>query len=118
MTELKAADIVSRIGDAEAVITNKTPLSAETLKACPSIKYIGVLATGYNVVDTEAAAAAGIPVCNIPTYGTTAVSQFAFAHLLNICHHVQDHRQYGERGQMVGLPGLLLLGLPPDGTGG
>ena len=93
------ADIVSRIGDAEAVITNKTPLSAETLKACPSIKYIGVLATGYNVVDTEAAAAAGIPVCNIPTYGTTAVSQFAFAHLLSICHHVQDHANTVKEGK-------------------
>ena len=85
------ADILSRIGDADAVITNKTPISKETLEACPSIKYIGVLATGYNVVDVEAAAAKGIPVCNIPTYGTTAVSQFAFALLLNICHHVQDH---------------------------
>ena len=85
------ADILSRIGDAEAVITNKTPLTKETLDACPGIKYIGVLATGYNVVDVEAARAKGIPVCNIPTYGTTAVSQFAFALLLNICHHVQEH---------------------------
>ncbi len=85
------SEIVNRIGDAEAVIINKTPLTKETLDACPGIKYIGVLATGYNVVDVEAAAAKGIPVCNIPTYGTTAVSQFAFALLLNICHHVQEH---------------------------
>ena len=85
------SQILKRIGDAEVIITNKTPLTAETLEACPQIKYIGVLATGYNVVDTEAAAAKDIPVCNIPTYGTTAVSQFAFAHLLNICHHVQEH---------------------------
>ncbi len=84
-------DIISRIGDADAVIVNKTPIGRKTLDACPSIKYIGVLATGYNVVDVEAAAARNIPVCNIPTYGTTAVSQFVFALLLNICHHVQDH---------------------------
>ena len=84
-------EITTRIGDAEIVITNKTPISLETLEACPSIKYIGVLATGYNVVDVKAAAAKDIPVCNIPTYGTSAVSQFVFAHLLNICHRVQDH---------------------------
>lgn len=94
-----AADVVSRIGDAEAVITNKTALTADIIKACPGIKYIGVLATGYNVVDVAAAAEAGIPVCNIPTYGTTAVAQFAFAQLLNICHHVQDHANTVKEGK-------------------
>lgn len=64
--------IVERIGDADAVIVNKVPVSAETLAACPSIKYIGVLATGYNVVDVEEAKKRGIPVCNIPTYGTNS----------------------------------------------
>ena len=59
--------------------------------ACPSVKYIGVLATGYNVVDTQAAKERGIPVCNIPTYGTAAVGQFAIAMLLEICHHVAHH---------------------------
>ncbi|WP_101910347.1 D-2-hydroxyacid dehydrogenase [Marasmitruncus massiliensis] len=83
--------IVERIGDAQAVIVNKTPLSRETLSACPSIKYIGVLATGYNVVDVAAAKEKNIPVCNIPTYGTTAVAQFTFALLLEICHHVGAH---------------------------
>ncbi len=92
-------DILSRIGDADAVITNKTPVTAETLKACPGIKYIGVLATGYNVVDVDAAAAAGIPVCNIPTYGTTAVAQFAFALLLHICHHVKEHTDTVKEGK-------------------
>ncbi|MCG8451819.1 MAG: D-2-hydroxyacid dehydrogenase [Spirochaetales bacterium] len=87
----EAQDIVSRIGDAQAVITNKTPLSRETLEACPSVQYIGVLATGYNVVDTIAAAERKIPVCNIPTYGTNSVAQMVCAHLLNICHRVQDH---------------------------
>ena len=84
-------DIVSRIGDADAILTNKTPISAETLASCPSVKYIGVLATGYNVVDTLAAKERGIPVCNIPTYGTAAVGQFAIAMLLEICHHVAHH---------------------------
>ena len=83
--------IVGRIGDAEAVLTNKTPISRETLAACPGLRYIGVLATGYNVVDVEAAKERGIPVCNIPTYGTAAVGQFAIAMLLEICHHVAHH---------------------------
>ncbi|WP_320129017.1 D-2-hydroxyacid dehydrogenase [uncultured Sphaerochaeta sp.] len=83
--------IIQRIGDAEVVITNKTPLARETLVACPHIVYIGVLATGYNVVDVAFAKERNIVVCNIPTYGTTAVAQFVFAHLLEICHHVAAH---------------------------
>ncbi len=83
--------IVERIADADAVIVNKTPLNRETIAACPGIKYIGVLATGYNVVDVDFAASKGIPVTNIPTYGTAAVSQFVFALLLEICHHVGHH---------------------------
>lgn len=90
--------IVSRIGNAEAVIVNKTPITAETLAVCPSIKYIGVLATGYNVVDVAAAKALNIPVCNIPTYGTTAVAQFVFALLLEVCHHVWVHSQTVKAG--------------------
>ena len=86
-----AEQIVDRIGDAEAVLTNKTPISRETLAACPRVRYIGVLATGYNVVDVAAAKERGIPVCNIPTYGTAAVGQFAIAMLLEICHHVAHH---------------------------
>ncbi len=85
------AEIIERIGDADAVFTNKTPLSENTINACPSIKYIGVLATGYNVVDTVAAKAKNIPVCNVPTYGTDAVGQFAIAMLLEICHNVAHH---------------------------
>ncbi len=90
-TPIDEAEIVKRIGDAEAVITNKTPISAKTIEKCTKIRYIGVLATGYNVVDVNAAKARGIPVCNIPTYGTAAVSQFAIALLLEICHHVAHH---------------------------
>ena len=65
--------IVPRIGDAEIVLLNKTPITEETLAACPSVKLICVLATGYNVVDCDAAAKRGIPVCNVPAYGTDAV---------------------------------------------
>jgi len=86
-------DIASRIGDAEIVVVNKTPITRETLETCPNIKYIGVLATGYNVVDVDAAKEKGIAVSNIPTYGTTAVAQFVFALLLEICHHVGEHSQ-------------------------
>ena len=86
-----AEEIVNRIGDAEIVITNKTPISRETMDACPGIRYIAVLATGYNVVDVNAAKEKGIPVSNVPTYGTAAVGQFAIAMLLEICHHVAHH---------------------------
>ena len=90
-TPYEDAEIIKRIGDADAVIVNKVPISKATLDACPSIKYIGVLATGYNVVDYTTAKERGIPVCNIPTYGTDAVGQFAIAMLLEICHHVAHH---------------------------
>lgn len=84
-------EIVSRIGDAQIIITNKTPISREIFEACSSIRYVGVLATGYNVVDVIAAKERKIPVCNIPTYGTTAVAQMVMALLLEVCHHVGAH---------------------------
>jgi glycerate dehydrogenase len=90
---------VSRIGNAEAVFTNKTPVTAEVINACPSIKYIGVLATGYNIVDVAAAKSRGIPVCNIPSYGTDAVGQFAIALLLEICHHIGHHDKAVKEGR-------------------
>lgn len=96
--------IIGRIGDAEAVITNKTPVTAEILAACPKVRYIGVLATGYNVVDTAAAKKRGIPVCNIPTYGTAAVGQFAIAMLLEICHHVAHHSDAVHQGRWTACP--------------
>jgi glycerate dehydrogenase len=91
-TSLKdTEEVIKRIGDVQAVITNKTPIPREVFDACSSIRYVGVLATGYNVVDVAAAKEKGIPVCNIPTYGTSAVAQFAIAMLLEICHHVAHH---------------------------
>ena len=94
--------IVERIGSAEAAITNKTPLTKETIEACPNLKYIGVLATGYNIVDIAAAREKGIAVTNIPTYGTTAVSQFVFALLLEMCHHVGHHAETVRQGRWSG----------------
>lgn len=90
-TPMDEGEILRRIGDAEAVLTNKTPLSAAVIQAAPALRYIGVLATGYNVVDVAAAKARGVPVTNIPAYGTDAVAQFAIAMLLEICCHVAHH---------------------------
>ena len=85
--------IAERIGDAEVVVMNKTPISKATIDACPNIKMIAVLATGYNVVDYNYAKEKGIPVCNVPTYGTASVSQFSIALLLEICHHIGHHSE-------------------------
>ena len=92
-------DIVSRIGKAEIVITNKTPLSSDTFRKCASIKYVGALATGYNTIDVDEAKKKGILVCNIPTYGTAAVSQSAIALLLEICHHTGHHSNEVHKGR-------------------
>jgi len=94
-----ADKVAEHIGDAEIVLTNKTPITKETLDACSQVKYIGVLATGYNVVDVDAAKEKGIPVTNIPTYGTAAVAQFTIALLLEICHNVGAHNQAVQDGR-------------------
>lgn len=86
-------EAIDRIGDAEIVITNKTPITRAVLDACPSVRFIGVLATGYNVVDTACTRERGIPVSNVPAYGTAAVGQFTIALLLEICHHVAHHSE-------------------------
>lgn len=93
------ADIRQRIGEAEIVITNKAPIGKEIIESCPKLRYIGVLATGYNIVDVSAAREKGVVVTNIPTYGTTAVAQFAIALLLEICHHVQAHSDAVHKGE-------------------
>ena len=93
------AEIISRIGDAEAVYTNKTPITRHIIDACPNMGFIGVLATGYNVVDYVYAREKNIPVCNIPTYGTAVVGQFAIAMLLEICHHVAHHSEAVHQGR-------------------
>ncbi len=84
-------EIAGRIGDAEIAITNKTPISKATIDRCPNLKFIAVLATGYNVIDIAYAKEKGIPVSNVPVYGTRSVSQFAIALLLEVCHHIGHH---------------------------
>ncbi|MCD6323193.1 MAG: D-2-hydroxyacid dehydrogenase [Clostridiales bacterium] len=90
--------IIERIGDAEAVLTNKTPLRRETLEKLSNLKYIGVLATGFNVVDIDAATKNGITVTNIPGYSTDAVAQMVMALLLELCHHTGDHSKEVKAG--------------------
>lgn len=97
-------EIAEKIGDAEIVYTNKTPITKETFDKCPSIKFICVLATGYNVVDIDYAKSKGIPVTNIPTYGTAAVAQFAIALLLELCHHVGAHSISVKNGDWSNCP--------------
>ena len=97
-TNNEPKDIIKAIGDAEIIFTNKTILNQEVLEKTPAVKYIGVLATGYNVVDIVAAKKLGITVTNIPTYGTVAVAQMTFALLLEMCHHVWDHSEAVKKG--------------------
>ena len=82
---------IERLQGADIAITNKTPITAEILDACPTVRLICVLATGYNVIDCDAAAKRSVPVCNVPDYGTSAVAQFTFALLLEVCHQIGHH---------------------------
>ena len=90
--------ILSRIGDAEAVLENKINMSREIMDACPNLKYIGEIATGYNNVDIAAAREKGIVVTNIPAYSTNSVAQLAIALLLEICHHAAHHNDLVHQG--------------------
>ena len=83
--------IISRMAGAELVLTNKTPITRAAIDACPRLHFIGILATGYNVVDCAYAREKGIPVSNVPAYGTASVSQFSIALLLELCHHIGHH---------------------------
>ena len=105
-------EIVRRIGDAEIVITNKTPLTKYVLDRCHKMQYVGVLATGYNVVDINTCREKGIVVTNIPTYGTAAVAQFAFALLLELCHHVQHHSDAVHAGRWASCPDFCFWDYP------
>lgn len=87
-----------RSAGADVLLTNKTPLDEESINALPELRYIGVLATGYNVVDVEAAKKRGIPVTNIPDYSTDSVAQAVFAHLLNLTQRVAEHAQSVRNG--------------------
>lgn len=93
--------VLERIGGAQIVYTNKTVLGRDMIAQMPNVRFIGVLATGYNVVDVEAASERGITVCNIPAYSTDAVAQLVFALLLDICHHAAEHSQAVHSGRWI-----------------
>ena len=95
-TELK--DLQTRAKDADALLTNKVPLRRETIESLPKLKYIGVLATGFNIIDTEAARERSIPVCNIPAYSTDSVAQMVFAHLFAITNRVEHYAALNRKG--------------------
>ncbi len=90
---------VERIGNAQAIFVNKVPMTKAVIDRCENLKYIGVLATGYNIVDVDYAKEKGIIVCNVPSYGTDAVAQFVFALLLEICHNVGHHNNAVKEGK-------------------
>lgn len=96
-TPVEAA--IAQIGDAEIVLINKTPITAEVLDACPNIRLICVQATGYNVVDCTAARQRGVTVCNVPAYSTNSVAQHTFALLLEICNQVGHHNNLVHSGE-------------------
>lgn len=93
------SDILKRAAEADILLTNKTPLREEIILGLPRLRYIGVLATGFNIVNTTAAARRGIPVTNVPTYGTASVAQLTFAHLLHLVQNVGGHASGVRRGR-------------------
>lgn len=104
--------IASRIGNAEIVLLNKAPITRSVLDACPNLRLICVLATGYNVVDTAAARAKGITVCNVPSYSTAAVAQFTFALILELCHQIGLHSQSVHSGAWTSCPDFCYWNTP------
>jgi len=105
-------DTIKRADGAAIVLTNKTMLSADIIKRLDDLRYIGVFATGYNVVDVEAAGERGIPVTNVPTYGTDSVAQMVFAHLLNLTQHVAHHGQTVKDGRWSSCPDFCYWDTP------
>jgi glycerate dehydrogenase len=94
-----AGKVLERAAGAEALFTNKTPLGEDIFNKLPKLKYVGVLATGYNIIHVEAARKNGVTVTNIPDYGSYSVAQFTFALLLELCHHVQRHSDAVMKGK-------------------
>lgn len=99
-----ADKIVEHAADADIVLTNKVPFSADTLRQLPRLRFICVLATGYNIIDTDAAARQGVVVANIPAYSTMSVAQMAFAHILNITNHVASYAREVADGKWTNCP--------------
>lgn len=105
-------ETAARIGDAQVVFLNKTPIDDAVLRACPQLKMIGILATGYNIVDIQAAKRRCVTVCNVPGYSTDAVAQFTFALLLEICHRVGAHSDAVRAGQWQSCPDFCFWNYP------
>lgn len=105
-------DVLSRAEGAEIILTNKTILSSEIIGQLPNLKYIGVLATGYNVLDVEAAHEQGIVVTNVPAYSTPSVGQLVFAHLLNLAHHIGHHAETVRVGRWSSNPDFCYWDTP------
>ena len=105
-------EVVSRIGDAEIVFLNKTPVDASVFEQCKNLRMIGILATGYNIVDIAAAKAHGVTVCNVPGYSTGAVAQMTFALLLEMTQHVGEHSQAVHAGQWQRCPDFCFWNAP------
>lgn len=104
--------VLERAAGAEVVLTNKVVITAEHIAALPDLKYIGVLATGYNIVDVEAARNRGIVVTNIPAYSTDSVAQMVFAHILNICLQVQHYTEEVRNGRWTSSPDFCFWDTP------
>lgn len=111
-TEDDEDKIIDRIGDADIAIINKVPITERIMDACPNLKAIAILATGYNVVDIDAARKRGIPVCNVPAYGTDAVAEFAMSLLLELCHHVGHHADAVKEGRWESCPDFCFWDYP------
>jgi glycerate dehydrogenase len=105
-------ELVSRAAEADIVLTNKLEISRETIDRLPRLKYIGVTATGYNIVDVVAARERGIPVCNVPDYATQSVVQMVFAHLLNLTLHVAEHARGVAEGRWSRSPDFCYWDFP------
>ena len=105
-------EVLERSQGAEILLTNKTVLDAKTINALSDLRYIGVLATGYNIVDTDTAKERGIIVTNIPAYSTDSVAQMVFAHLLNICQQVQYHAEEVRKGRWSACPDFCFWDTP------
>lgn len=107
-----ATNVIDRIGDAPIVLTNKVIIDRTVMEACPSLRYIGVLATGYNVVDIQAAHSLGIIVTNIPAYSTASVAQMVFAHILNITNDIAGYAQEATSGKWSNCPDFCYWNAP------
>ena len=111
-------ETIARIGDSQIVLTNKVPITRDTLAACPNIQLICVLATGYNIVDVDACKEKGIPVCNVPSYGTAAVAQFTLALMLELCHRIGHHDRVVHEGKWCECSNFCFWDTPQMELGG